>query len=374
LKKKFQAVRCKMDGRKLKPAHLPKRISLIDQTATVLRERLAQGEWSAHLPGEIELAGLLQVARNTVRAALVILEAEGLLKTTNGNRREVVLKRPCGRKTVRRAMLIMARPVHEFPPSTAQWIAAARMRLEGQGWQFQTLVEPLAYRGSPSALLKTLTQARPGAVWVLHRSTSQMQRWFQANESRVVLAGSRHEGINLPQAETDLRAASRHAAGRFLARGHSRLAVLRPEVALAGYDECVAAFRAGAGAADVTEVRHHGRPSDVVAALRRLLRSSAAPTGIYVLHPEHCVTALTLLQSHGIAVPGQMSLICLEDEAYLGLLCPEPTRYRRSAKSFATKLASLVEQCGKGMKPKQSQFFIMPSGIAGATLASAPVP
>lgn len=355
-------------------APLPRRISLTDQTATVLRQRLAKGEWSVHLPGEIELASLLHVGRNTVRAALTILEAEGLVKTTNGNRREIVMNRSLGRKNVRRAVLIMARPEHEFPPSTAQWIAVARARLEGEGWQFQILVEPMAYRRSPAALLKTLTKSWPGSVWVLHRSTTQMQRWFQANESRVILAGSRHEGVTLPQVETDLRAASRHAAGRFLARGHRRLAVLRPDDALAGNNESVAAFREGAGSAEVTEVRCHSNAAGVIDALRRLLRTTAAPTGLYVLHPEHCVTALTFLQSHGVAVPGQISLICREDEAYLSLLCPEPSRYRHSTKSFAAKLVSLVEQCGKGTKPKQNQFFIMPSSIAGATLAAAPVP
>lgn len=180
------------------PPHIPRRISLIDQTAAVLRERLAQGEWGAHLPGEIELAGLLQVGRNTVRAAIRLLEPEGLLKTTNGNRRQIVLS----------AVFLMARPVDEFPPSTGMWIEGARVRLEAQGWDFCLQVEPLACRAKPSKLLHTLTEAWPGAVWVLHRSTSQMQRWFQARQSRVVLAGSRHAGITLPQVETDLRATS----------------------------------------------------------------------------------------------------------------------------------------------------------------------
>jgi len=358
----------------MKPlATLPERVSLVDQTATVVRERLTRGEWSAHLPGEIELAGLLQVGRNTLRAALVMLEAEGRLKTTNGSRREIVSRRAPGRKAVRRVVLIMRRPEHEFPPSTAHWIDAARARLESHGWQFQIAVEPLAYRGSPAALLKTLTAACSGAVWVLHRSTPQMQRWFQTHESRVILAGSRHEGITLPQVETDLRATSRHAAGRFLARGHRHLAVLRPDAAFAGDDESVAAFRDGAGSACVRELRCPGSAAGVIAALRGLLRLSAPATGLYVLHPEHCVTALTFLQSQGIAVPAQMSLICREDEAYLRLLYPEPTRYQRSAKTFATKLAALVEQCGKGVEPKLTQFFIMPFGIAGATLDAAPV-
>ena len=69
---------------------IPQRISLIDQAAAVLRSRIGQGEWSPHLPGEMELARLLQVGRNTVRAALAVLEKEGRLRSAARRRRVVV--------------------------------------------------------------------------------------------------------------------------------------------------------------------------------------------------------------------------------------------------------------------------------------------
>ena len=351
---------------------LPRRHSLIAETAAVLRQRFDEGEWSLHLPGEMELAALLQVGRNTLRSALAIMEGEGRLLTSKGSRRRVVsLSKnvPAGK----RAVLLMAKPEREFPPSTAQWIEGTRARLESEGWTFRVSIEPEIYRGDPELRLKALTNTLPGTIWILHRSTPAMQRWFQDRGERTILAGSRHEGMLLPQVEIDYRAVSRHAAGRFLSRGHQRLAILRPEGLFAGDAECVAAFREGAGRADVIELRSRPGTIGVTEALRPITRRPHSVTGLYVLHADHCVTALTFLQQKGISIPGDLSLICREDAPYLELLCPEPARYRHRTTTFSSRLASLVMRYDDKTAGKRRPALIMPSAIDGATLAASPV-
>jgi DNA-binding GntR family transcriptional regulator len=88
---------------------VPFRHSLIDETASVLRRRIAAGEWSRLIPGKIELAGLLQVGRNTLRSALGILESEGLLSKVPGGRR-VIVSSTGGRLAVKCAAYLMAKP------------------------------------------------------------------------------------------------------------------------------------------------------------------------------------------------------------------------------------------------------------------------
>lgn len=352
---------------------IPQRISLVDQTAEALRALIVQREFAERLPGEMELASKLHVGRNTLRAALAVLEADGWLRKTNGLRREIVKRQGLVDSKLRRVVLLMAKPKHEFSPSTAGWMEHLIERMVGGGWKLHMQVEPRAFQDRPAQMLQSTTRAWPDAVWILHQSTPAMQRWFQTNESKTILAGSRHPGITMPRVETDLRAVSRHAAGRFLARGHRRLAVLRADAPLAGDEDSLAAFQEGAGDLPVRDVRCQRSTAGVVAAVRALLHAPNAPTGIYVLHPEHCVTLLTFLQQQGVAVPGQMSIICREDEAYLSLLCPEPARYRRSTKVYASKLAALVEQVARGTVTKGKEYLIMPSGVAGETLAEEPV-
>jgi DNA-binding LacI/PurR family transcriptional regulator len=350
---------------------LPQRYSLIEQTAQALRTQLAQHEWTARLPSEQALAALFNVGRNTVRAALALLEAEGRIKTTNGRRREIVPAAARRQPQVQRAVLIMARPVGEFPPSTTLWIHGTRSRLETLGWQLHVFVEPEVYRARPAKGLEAMTATRPDTVWILHRSTAAMQHWFQEQGLRTVLAGSRHEGITLPNVDSDLRAASRHAAGRFLAQGHRRLAILRPVERFAGDAESVLGFREGVGAAAWQEVACQNHPAGVIRALRQLLKSPQPPTGLYVLHPEHCVTALSYLLGQGIAVPSQLSLICRDDEPYLSLLTPEPTRYRRSARAMAAKLTAQVLAVVKATGRAGKSLTIMPASVSGETLTNA---
>lgn len=342
---------------------LPRRHSLIEETAAVLRARIDGGEWSLHLPGEHELAALLQVGRNTVRAALALLETEGRVRGGNGRRREIVGNAGCS-GSARRAVLLMAKPVIEYPPATSEWIEATRVRLESEGWTWRVVVEPGLYRGKPTPAIQALTKSPGSSVWILHRSTPAMQRGFEESGERCVLAGSRHEGITLPQVEIDYGAVSRHAAGRFLSRGHRSLAVLRPEAAFAGDDESVASFREACRNEKVLEIRCRSRPFDVGKAVQGMLRKSPRPTALYVLHAEHCLSAATSLQQAGVSIPRDLSLICREDAPYLGWLCPEPARYRHSPKVFATRLVALVTRGGAGRSA-----LIMPSVIEGSTLA-----
>lgn len=347
---------------------LPRRHSLISETATVLRQRIEAGEWPLHLPGEMDLAALLQVGRNTLRSALAILESEGYVVTAKGSRRRVKVPSKSA-PTGKCAVILMSRPEQDFPPATAQWIAGTRARLESSGWTLRVSIEPEIYRGAPAARLEKMTQSQPATTWILHRSTPAMQRWFQDRGESAVLAGSRHEGIHLPRVEIDYRAVSRHAAGRLLARGHERLAILRPAGPFAGDAECAAAFREGAGSAGVLEFHCRPGAAGVIEALRPLTKMPRPATALYVLHADHCVTALSFLQHAGLAIPDDISLICREDAPYLSLLCPEPARYRHSTATFSSRLASLVMRHDDKTAAKRRPALIMPSVIKGATLA-----
>lgn len=69
---------------------LPQRASLVSQTAAALRAGIATREWTVHLPGENELCERLQVSRVTLRAALRQLTREGLVRSRQGSRREII--------------------------------------------------------------------------------------------------------------------------------------------------------------------------------------------------------------------------------------------------------------------------------------------
>ena len=100
--------------------------------AAFLRERLLRGDWARVLPGETELARELQVGRNTIRAALAVLEKDGLIRTASGKRREVVGKVKKLRRSMEEvAVMLLPVPWHTLAPSTLLWMDALRARLQG---------------------------------------------------------------------------------------------------------------------------------------------------------------------------------------------------------------------------------------------------
>jgi DNA-binding LacI/PurR family transcriptional regulator len=354
---------------------IPARISLIDQAAAVLRVRLERGEWTAHLPGEIELARRLQVGRNTVRAALTVLEKEGRLRTVVGRRREVVQKVKKARQPSQKvAVLLLPFAWQSLPPATLLWMDALRSRLQGAGWEWQVVVEAAAFRRASAALLESLTNQHPLAVWILYRSTATMQRWFERNHPKTVIAGSSHAGVTLAQVDIDYRATCRHAAARMLGLGHKRLAVLAPAVSFPGDEESLSGFREGARGSTVDVLPIQDTKASVIQALRALLRSSERPTALFTFEARHAATALTHLSNHGVSLPTQMSLISRSEDPFLTYLIPEPARYERKPEAFAKKLAHLVSAIGRGMPIKQQRHLLIPSFVRGETLSRAPVP
>jgi DNA-binding LacI/PurR family transcriptional regulator len=354
---------------------LPKRTSLAVDVAICLRERIHRGDWARYLPGEMSLAKELQVGRNTVRAALVILEKEGLIHTVMGRKRELIgqVKRvEASLKKV--AVILMPAPWHTLAPSTLLWMDALRSRLNGAGWQLNMLVDTTAFRRSPTPALESLVMRYPLAVWILFRSTAAMQRWFERRRVNTVVAGSCHAGIKLPQVDTDFRATSRHAAARLVGLGHRQIAILAPEISFAGDDECLTGFREGAGQAALRVHRCNDTKASVIKALRVILTDPMCPSALFAFQADHAATALTYFSQKGVSIPSQISLISRDHEPFLTHLVPEPARYERKPEAFAKKLAQIVTALGDGVPPKKPHQLLMPTFMRGETLGRPPVP
>src|SRR3954469_8304301 len=70
--------------------HPPKRLSLVAQTAAILKEHLTTSSAGEQLPSERELCTQMGVSRMTLRAALARLTDEKLIKSRKGQRPLIV--------------------------------------------------------------------------------------------------------------------------------------------------------------------------------------------------------------------------------------------------------------------------------------------
>jgi len=82
-----------------------RRLSVAELSAEHLRAGLRAGRWSGALPGVLRLAAELDVSHDTVRAALRILEAEGLLGARGPGRSRTVTAHGTARHRLRVGVL-----------------------------------------------------------------------------------------------------------------------------------------------------------------------------------------------------------------------------------------------------------------------------
>ena len=345
---------------------LPQRKSLVSATVEVLREAIASGEWPRWLPGELELVRRLRVSRVTLRAALAELERGRWIRAGQGRRREIL--RRAKTQTVRPAVVLLTpEPLHRLPASTVFWMDKLREQLEAAGRPLEIHEGTAVYRRRPGHALEELAARLRPAGWVLYRSTPEMQRWFTEHAPGAILAGSRHAGVTLASADVDHGAACRHAAGRFLAMGHRRLAVVWPESKLAGDLESVAGFQEGVSG-PVASVTHDGSVRGICACLERLFARAEAPTGLLVFHAAHLLTVLGWLQQKKRRVPEEVSVICRDEEPFLEAVLPSVARYALPVAAFAKRISRLVLEAVEESGGSPREHRLMPIFVTGGSL------
>lgn len=350
---------------------IPQRTSLSAQTCRLLRERLAAGEWQETLPGEKELCRRLHVSRITLRTALAQLEDEGLLRVSKGRRREITAdsSKPAALPFAPARVTLLSPVAHaQLTSVKLLWIDELREQLAASSLPLDFVVSAAVGGARPGRILRELAARHADTVWVLLRSSAQVQRWFAAQRLPVVVAGSLHPGADLPSVDIDYFATCRHAAGRLTARGCQRLGLVLPHDMLAGDRESEAGFRDGAGGCPVTLIQHDGTPDGLCRTLDAAMRAPQAPGGLLVCHSTHAITTLSHLLHHGWQVPRQVRLISRDDDPFLAHVTPALTRYTFSPAAYASHVARAVRRFLDGSTAPLPPDLLLPEFCDGATL------
>jgi hypothetical protein len=356
---------------------LPVRLTLADQAADCIRQGLRGGRWDGVMPAEGELSRELGVSRGTLRSALGVLFAEGLLRPGGRGGRHSIVAQAGGRK----------RKLHELSGNLVRVLSPQpRFIVAGQTQIiFQTVSETLGRAGlhfefehhpglwdlrHPATALRKITSQTNTVGWVLYRSTLAVQEWFASSGIPAVVLGGIFPNIALPHAEFDLVAASRHAAGVFASRGHRRLVFLTVEKATAGDQASARAFLEAAAAAGTDA--QIAVFDDTVAGLCRLLDGlllSAAPPSAYLAaFPNHVYATIGHLTRRGFPVPKAAAVISRMDAVLLGESIPTVARYQMSAELLGRGLARiLLRALRPGIKASVGQCIIMPEFVDGET-------
>ncbi len=356
------------------PSHpFPQRSTLVAQTVGVIEHGLRHGRWHGQLPGQHALCASLMISRTTLRAALQELAHRGQIDLAQG-RPMTIRPAPApaaGKAKIEEVVLLLPEELWRLRPSVARWVSELRSSLQRTGLEFAVHEGGRHFGAKPERPLAALLRAHPRAAWVLFGGTLAMQQWLAARDLPAILVGAVFPGIELPSVEYDHAAIAQHAAATLAAVGHRRTAILLHRTGSAADRATCGGFAAGLRAASPAPLvlEHDGSLPQIEGRLRRLAQMANRPTALFVTKSHAVLAALTLLPRLGVEIPRHVSVICREDDPFLGFLAPAVARYSSDSSAVARKLALAIARLAAGQPLRATHDRLMPRFVPGGSVA-----
>lgn len=351
---------------------IPKRLSLVHQTADILKREVSKRTWEQWLPSERFLSQSLKISRPTLRNALKRLQAEGIVEAVQGvGNRIIPEKRDSARiQLIHKVHLLCPNPLDRIRLQANRWTDELRNRL------FQTGTRLLAHHGQqylrsdPAAALEHLVGQHPDGCWILAHSTPQIQAWFRAHNIPCLVAGYTHPGIDLPFVSIDMEIACRHAVGVFVDSGHHSIGFVHLASERARDLRSAVGFEAGireAGAAGVVGkvVTHTEDVDSIRHAIHELLSIGSPTTAILTGTALGYATVATFLMQQGLRIPRDVSLISREHELFLDALVPQPSCYVFDPLRYGGMVHAKVADILEGTSSVPDEQHLVPEYRAG---------
>ena len=360
----------------------PRRVLLAEQVALSIEQEIEAGRWREWLPSERALQRVLNVSRQTVRAALERLQASRRIAVEPYRGYRIEPRKSHGAKlspaALRDVGVICSEPVYRMPPRFIQVLDIFRALCAEEGVGVDVLEGQRFSRTDPGRLMPRLLRSSPKACWVLVLADRRMQEWFQANGAPVVVYGNVYSGLSLPGAGINYHACIRHATSLLLAKGHRRIALVAYDARRAGEQDSVRGFREacalhrGESVVPLVIERPDSDADALCRQLEGLLRAPQRPTAFVVSHTHHYATVATHLASRGLRVPEDVSLICRSEDPFLQFMRPRPAFYRANMEMAAKLLFERVRHAIDGTAKPGDQRLLVPELIAGESVGPPP--
>jgi DNA-binding LacI/PurR family transcriptional regulator len=358
--------------------YLPKRNSLVHETAAALKKWITTGILSGVLPGELQLKARLGVGRDTLRLALQSLEEEGwVTPAVQGRQRRVQAEHLPARTTTEDR-----RPVSFLSPySVVDRIVLLEMEdlqvhLSEQGRGFHFLSPKIFHLKNPSHKLEHLVNEHPSAAWILYHTGGPVQHWFEQAGIPAFVYGSPFPDVKLPFVVNDWEAAAFHAGLQLLRYRHQFIGLLEDRdpspgslVVERGLRRALASARSPVRLA---VLKAGPSPVAVVRSLEQVFNQKLRPTALVLNSSIQLLTCFSWMVSRGIRVPAEVSLISPPSDIWFEDLYPPICYYRSNSKVFARHVALRVMELVETGRVTRKSIKVRLEYRPGATIGPAP--
>jgi DNA-binding LacI/PurR family transcriptional regulator len=355
------------------------RLSLVDQTAEHLRERVRSGQWSEKLPGVQPLCEELNVSEATMRSALRKLEAEGLLVSGGHCRSRRVAPQP-GVGRPRKSMTVGilthdSRPVghpKSWPVHRDSVTLEIQHALEAAGHQVVFAKKSQVELGHSVTRIRQEIAKYPVDTWIVLAGSRELLEWFAGQPIPSIAVYGRTDGLQMARTGPDHLPAILATTRALIALGHRRIVfiTLRPRrkpmpgnVERAFLDELEAH---GIATGDYNLPDWKESPEGFSELLAELFRN-APPTAMILDGLARYIAALQYLSRIGVRVPDQVSLVCGDYDNALTWCHPAVSHTTWSAAPVIRRIVRWVAAARRG-HPDRTQINFPATFIPGGSI------
>jgi len=358
---------------------LPKRTSLVRETAAALKEWIGTGILSGVLPGELQLKSRLAVGRDTLRLALKLLEQDGwVTPATQGRQRRV----QSGHLPLPQAAASNKLPVTFLSPYAVVdrivllEMEDVQMHLAEQGRGLRFLSPRIFHLKHPERNLEHLLREHPSAAWILHMTGEAVQRWFDQNGIPAFIYGSPFADVKLPYIVNDWEAAAFHAGIQLVRQEHRIIGILIDQDPFPGQLASARGLERALGTTGskgrLAVFKDNQSPVSVARALELAFSLKERPTALVLTGSSQLLTCLSWLVSRGIRSPADVSLVCLPSDSWFSELHPPVCHYQCNSRVFARHVGLRVMELVATGRVTRKSIRIRLEYMAGATIGPAP--
>jgi DNA-binding LacI/PurR family transcriptional regulator len=358
---------------------LPKRNSLVHETAATLKQWIASGVLKDVLPGELDLKERLRVGRDTLRLALQLLIDEGWVEpSAQGRKRRIHVQKLSGIKKRAQAEL----PVTFLSPYSVEQgqtlleLEDTQKRLAETGRELQFVSPDIFHLKDPEHQLENLVQTHPSAAWILSASNHAIQSWFAKSGLPTLIQGWPYPDITLPHVAKDWEPAGFHAGLQFIRNGHRNIGMFeyveRGVGAMLIEHGLRRAIETAGNGAKLSMFKDQRTPESIAKAYEAAFKLKDRPTAMVLTSSNHLLTSFSWLVSKGIRVPADVSLVVMPNDAWYSEFYPPLCHYKSNTKSFSHGTAERVLELVEFGRVIRKPLAVPVEFSAGSTIGPAP--
>lgn len=342
-----------------------------DQLAEAIRSRINTGAWSDHLPSERWLSHEFGVGRDQIHQAILKLRELDVVSLVG--RRNRISSANAKAKKPMSVVFLTPQKLQDASRGFLFCLDHLRHRLSRKN--IPVLVETSVNMSEHSTgkRLKRFTHQHPQALWILHRATPTVQRWFHNQGLPVIILGSASNNITAPYIDIDHAAAVRHSLGVMQRAGHAleNILLLRPNNQLEGVQRMEESFRCALNAKQTASwvVKYSEDNTGLINKLRHAFNQpNNTPQGIITTSLRAALFLNGWLSAESGLVTGRdVSLICLADGSSLKHLHPSVAYYGVDRQKFANQLMIRVNRLLAGERGQKNKLatLLIPDFVSG---------